>query len=171
MAAPDEKALEELERLLAALPPRPARLNRDVLLFRAGQASMSRSWVWPAAAVASSVTASCLALILVLRPLPQPIVRVIQVPGPAPASSEVTDVESEPATPVQGPLVLRESTSPALSYWRMQQQALRFGAEALPSIPAEGADAPPRAEALGSDLAAGSRPSLIDPSSLSVGEP
>ena len=80
MPPPHEKELSDLEKLLAALPPRPATLDRDHLLFRAGQESMRRSWIWPFAAVTMSVACGSLAMLLVLRPLPDPVVRIVQVP-------------------------------------------------------------------------------------------
>ncbi len=75
MSGPHEK-LSELERLLASLPPRPAALDRDRLLFRAGQASMRRHRFWPWATAVMSAATACLALILMTQPMPVPEVRM-----------------------------------------------------------------------------------------------
>jgi hypothetical protein len=166
-----EKRLSDLERLLAALPPRPMSLDRDHLLFRAGQASMRRGWMWPLAALMLAVAASWLGLIVVLRPLPEPVIRIVrvEVPVPALARNESTPREAGPLVapgyPLDGPPV-------TLSYWRMQQQALRFGVEGLPQPAAEAGETPEATSGHGPDYSAGSRPKLTDHASsfLTFGE-
>jgi hypothetical protein len=172
MSKTREEELSDLEKLLAALPPRPATLNRDHLLFRAGQASMRRSWAWPLAAVVMSVAAGCLATIVGFRRHPEPVIRTVQVPVLVPAP-----VVAKEAAPQEYPLSTPQMSSheappSTLSYWRLQQQALRFGVEGLPG-PATGDTPPiPRPAVENPDLSAGSRPKLIDESSvLPFGEP
>jgi hypothetical protein len=172
MSESHEKDLSDLEKLLTALPPRPATLDRDHLLFRAGQASMMRSWVWPFATVIMSVAAGCLAMVLVLRPLPEPVVRIVQVQVPVTVPAPFDARDSLPQEMQQPPISLRETPSPTMSYWRMQQQALRFGVEGLPSTAADGAEAPLGPPTDSHELSAGSRPKLINHLSLfPVGEP
>jgi hypothetical protein len=166
MPQPHEKGLSDLEKLLAALPPRPTTLDRDNLLFRAGQASMRRSWVWPLAAVGMSVATGCLAMILVLHPLPEPVIQIVRVQVPVP-TPDVTHGEPRERGPQAAPGYLPEGPPPALSYWRMQRQALRFGVEALPQAAAgDGDDTRPETAGHGPDYLAGSRPRVTDHSSL-----
>jgi hypothetical protein len=165
MSTRHEKGLTDLEKLLAALPPRPTTLDRDHLLFRAGQASMSRSWMWPFAAVVMSVACGCLAIILVLRPLPEPVVRVVHVPIPAPAPplDRVTDSVATPGPATSSNYA--EGSSPTMSYWALQQQALRFGAEGLPEAAARDDETPGMSSIQNSDFSAGIRPRLNIPTS------
>jgi hypothetical protein len=169
MPTPHEKELSDLEKLLAALPPRPATLDRDRLLFRAGQESMRRSWVWPFAAVTMSVACGCLAMLLVLRPLPEPAVQIVHVHVPAPAAPAASDLR--PVEPHATTTDYRQPPSPPLSYWRMQQQALRFGVEGLPQVAAAGDETSVGDVIHGPDLSAGSRPRLINHSAYPYGEP
>jgi hypothetical protein len=166
--------LGDLERLLASLPPRPAALDRDRLLFRAGQASMRRNRLWPTATFVMSVTSACLAFLLVARPMPQTEVRIVrvQIPVPAPSSQATTDqtiaADAQPNTSFGQ---ASESIAPAMSYWQMQRQAIRFGVEGLPSNVAYGDETPSAAFMDGPELSAGSRPKLIEHSSwFSFGE-
>jgi hypothetical protein len=169
MPKSNEKGLNDLERLLAALPPRPMNLDRDRLLFRAGQASMRRGWIWPFAALIMAVAASWLGLIVALRPMPEPVIRIVRVEVPVPALATNEPREKDP--PV-APSYSLEGPSPNLSYWRMQQQALRFGVEGLPEPAAEAGETPERVAGHGLDYSAGSRPRITDHSSsfLTFGE-
>src|SRR5206468_691136 len=99
MSEPD---LSALAGALRALTPRPATLDRDAVLFRAGQAAAPRRWLWPAATAASAALALTLGLMLVLRPAPRPIERVVYVPverpaPPAPAAPVAEEPSSVPA--------------------------------------------------------------------------
>lgn len=131
MSEPREKDLSDLERLLASLPPRPPSIDRDRLMFRAGQVStQGRRWFWPLCALFASVVACCFGVMLLYRPMPEtkyvPIVQTHPLPAPSQdlVRPEVfTGLVSE----------FREETlSPNYSCWQMQQQALRFGPESLP---------------------------------------
>src|SRR5271157_3559894 len=83
--------LSELEAALAALVPRADRLNRDRLMFLAGQASVeakisqsqaigqrSAGWAWPAAFVTMTGIAASLLVVLAIRPAPQVTERVVE---------------------------------------------------------------------------------------------
>jgi hypothetical protein len=169
MSQAHEKDLSDLEKLLAALPPRPAALNRDQLLFRAGQASMRRSWAWPFAAVVMAMAAGCMATILVLRPLPEPVIRMVQVQVPVSAPLVAKDAGPQEPGPAP-PAGFHEAPSPTMSYWKMQQQALRFGVEGLPPTATAGEVAPMGIDS--HELSAGSRPKLVDSlSHYPIGEP
>jgi hypothetical protein len=81
--------LTALETALRDLAPAAAVLDRDALLFRAGQAAAPRRWFWPAATALSSTAAVVLAVLLACRPTVF-VDRVVPVPGeqPAPAGPD-----------------------------------------------------------------------------------
>jgi hypothetical protein len=89
--------LTPLEDALRALAPRPPGLDRDAILFRAGQGAAARRWFWPCAAVASTTAAVILGVLLSLRP--QTVVeRIVYVPAPVPQEEpSVAPTESGPA--------------------------------------------------------------------------
>src|SRR5262249_49612936 len=93
--------LVALEKSLAALAPAPGRIDRDQLLFRAGQASMKRqSWLWPSATALASLVATGLGITLALR-LASPVVeRVIYVQAESPPRSDSRELVS-PSKPSQ----------------------------------------------------------------------
>jgi hypothetical protein len=126
---------------------------------------MRRSWIWPLAAVIMSVAAGCLAMILVLRPMPEPVIRIVRVDVPMPAP-EMNQSARRETGPDGTPNYRHEAPSPALSYLRMQQQALRFGVEGLPQPASEGDDTPEGTAVHGPDISAGSRPKVMDHASL-----
>ncbi len=167
MSKPNEEDLKRLEALLTTLMPRASSVDRDRLLFRAGQASVRRWWTWPLATFGSAATALCLAVALFLRPAPVPIVHTIRVEVPVPVpTAERRLEESQTAT---APIYTPEPLSPTLSHWRLQQQALRFGAESLPDTSSSANEPPGR---VGVGLSAGSRPSFVNQSLLfPLGEP
>src|SRR5207249_654076 len=76
-----DEGLAELEAALAGLAPRPPDLDRDRLLFRAGQESAGRRGrLWPWATGLLAAVAAGLGALLILRPDPQPVERVVYVP-------------------------------------------------------------------------------------------
>jgi hypothetical protein len=96
-ARPD---LTSLEAALASLVPRPARLDRDALFFRAGQRSAPRRWLWPCATAVSTLTAAVLGVLLALRPQPPVVERIVPVPTPEASPREAEPPEaSDPWTP------------------------------------------------------------------------
>jgi hypothetical protein len=81
---PDLKALEAK---IAALRPRTDRLDRDRLVFLAGQASTRgvapisyARWGWPVSFSAMTALAASLLLMLITRPEPRVVERVVRVP-------------------------------------------------------------------------------------------
>jgi hypothetical protein len=135
-----DRPLAELEAALKALAPAPARLDRDRLLYRAGQASAPRpGWQWPAAAAAIALTAGTLTGSLAFRPGPQTIERIVYrtAPSPAPQPPPKAPAErpegtpAQPALPLVGEAVARNVAPDG--YLRMRDQVLRWGVEALPS--------------------------------------
>lgn len=58
-----------LEAALRSLTPLPDRIERDRLMFRAGQASVPRrGWLWPSSTAAMSLVAAILGGLLLQRP-------------------------------------------------------------------------------------------------------
>jgi len=126
-----------LEAALAALVPMPGRLNRDALLFRAGQASVrGRPWLWPAATAALGLAAAALGVLVMVRPAPAPVERIVYVavkeapPGPA---------ASVPAPPPPA-LELVVASEPSvgkvpITYLQLEQQVLRWGLDGVPATP------------------------------------
>lgn len=128
--------LSELEQSLARLEPQE-QLSRDVVFFKAGQASVRRPWFWPACSGLSTLVAASLGWLLLQRPTPEPerIIETVVVeklvpqpiavtPTPAPESREVVDHR-------------------AVDYLKRRNEVLRFGADVLPeSLPQVTSDDP-----------------------------
>jgi hypothetical protein len=118
--------LSELEAALAALAPRAERLNRDRLMFLAGQASVEPKisqaaqpqlpsrWAWPVAFAAMSGIAASLLAALAIRPAPQASERIVerivtvstarQEPAAAIAQDRIEAVAASDARAIASPL-------------------------------------------------------------------
>jgi hypothetical protein len=146
MSEPTHDAeLAALRDALARLRPAPDPIDLGQLLFRAGQASVPRrGWAWPGATAAVALLAAGLGAALVLRPAPQPIERVVVVRVETPAPS-AGPAGGEPAVArVVPPAAATDAewgSQPADSF-RLRQQVLARGVEALPE-PAPWLAAPP----------------------------
>jgi len=133
--------LAALEKSLAALVPVPGRIDRDQLLFRAGQASVrSRPWLWPATTALSIVVTAGLATVLALRPTPAMVERVVYVPSPPSASEPSFQARTTAPMPSTARLDSSIEEEPSLlassaEYIRERNQAIRWGVEALPPAP------------------------------------
>jgi hypothetical protein len=118
---------------LASLAPSAGQLDRDQLLFRAGQSSVPRRrWFWPALSATLGVLAVALGIAAARRPAPEMLERVVYVQAPAAGSlQEVPDVAlSAPQSPKA--IVPNNRGESPLSYYRLEQVALRWGVEGLP---------------------------------------
>jgi hypothetical protein len=115
--------LTELEAALAALSPRPALIDRDAIMYRAGRAHMDR-WRW--ATALSSLVAAALAVTLLVRP---PIERIVAVPRPTGPAVERT----QPAGKDVEASKFSEESGPA-RYFRLQEQLLSRGLDSLPPL-------------------------------------
>ena len=99
----DVQDRNELEAALGALVPRAERLNRDRIMFLAGQASVASNrwpaatpgttgprrragWAWPAAFVTMTGVAASLLVALTIRPAPQVTERIVERIVTAPAA-------------------------------------------------------------------------------------
>jgi len=128
--------LAALEKSLSALVPVPGRIDRDQLLFRAGQASVRRpQWLWPCATALVSVIAVGLGTALMVRPGPRVIERVVFVSpeSQAPASDSTGSASLPNATAVQTKTESSgELWANSAGYVQQRDQAIRWGVEALP---------------------------------------
>ncbi len=126
--------LTQVELALAGLKPAAA-LDRDRLMFRAGQASVPRrGWPWPAATATLLVLSVTLGGMLLKRPAPEVVVRVVSVPVPVPVPQSLPPAPS----PSVEPSVPATKASPAgdpLEYAQMRKEVLRWGVDALSSRP------------------------------------
>lgn len=87
--------------MLGKLLPRPSRLDRDRLLFLAGQASVCspaplrqperRRWLWPAVSAVSTAAAIALAVLLALRPEPRVVREIVYLGRPEPSRAETEE--------------------------------------------------------------------------------
>lgn len=128
-----------IEAALGALVPARFPINRDLVMFQAGQASARRSSrrsrPWIALAASLALIALGEAALLARRPSPQVVDRVIVVREPAPV----------PLEPADEPIVVAHSPTPRpdvrpLSLGRTNHQRLaalviRYGLDGLPASP------------------------------------
>ena len=120
-----------VERALGSLKPAPSRINRDQLMFQAGQASAGRrSRVWPAASLVMALLAVTLGVLLLSRPAPEPRERIIYVTQVVPQREPVKPpLEQAVAAAPEKRLALGE-----MSYLRLRDKVLAQGVDALPSF-------------------------------------
>jgi hypothetical protein len=148
MSSGSQNDLTPLETLLHQLQPAPAGLNRDQLLFQAGQRA-GRHGQWQRSAL-TGVLGLLLGLVgtgLVLPHLQTPAERIVYVPVPAPELPEQVPPTSQPKPPPSAPEV--PSTPPAQApelaqlwlavpqprggYLGLRDRMLRWGPEMLPA--------------------------------------
>lgn len=124
---------------LGSLEPARSRLDRDRVMFRAGQASRPtprRRRFWPVATSCLALIAAAEAALLAYRPAPRVDERIVVVResarvAPAPESGEV-DQPPEPSSPVlagDGPALGQSARE------RLAGQVLRYGLDGLPASP------------------------------------
>jgi len=119
--------LKAIEARLASLVPRTDRLDRERLMFLAGQASVAPSpatqrrpfgrWAWPAATAAMTAAAASLLVVLLWQGDPRIVERIVEVPVERPVPKDVkTDrerqVEPVKAESLQVPAGPHEPDSP-----------------------------------------------------------
>jgi len=131
-----------LEKSLTALVPVPGRIDRDQLLFRAGQASVrTRPWLWPTSTALLGIVVCVLGTALALRPAPATVERVVYVPGRPFADTSTATAPStvtSPSSPGVSSSIAdaRNVWSSSPEYLQQRNQAIRWGVEALPPAPA-----------------------------------
>jgi hypothetical protein len=132
--------LTALAARLAALQPATGRLDRDRLLFRAGQAwARRRHWLWPATSAGLALLASVLGLLAFWPRPPQPIERIVIRPDPAPVASSAAD-EEPTSSHQEVPLASerRDCRFEPLSCYQLEQVVSRWGVNGLPQLSAAG---------------------------------
>jgi hypothetical protein len=115
-----DPSLTALEAALAGLAPASGTVDRDAVLFRAGQAAAQRGWFWPAWASLSTAAALMFGVLLAMRTPPSPRVEYVYVPRETPELSP----EPTPAAPVP--------TFTLPDYLRLQERVMEEGLDALP---------------------------------------
>jgi hypothetical protein len=138
--SPDPE-LNAFEAALGSLLPARSRIDRDLVMFRAGQASLRSSRLGPRAwnAIAASLAIVALGegVLLANRPPPQIVkeVVVIREPVTAPAPLPVVQplehsvaAEVSVSLPIERPLSLGQT-----AYARLTSQVLRYGLDGLPA--------------------------------------
>jgi hypothetical protein len=140
--------LSGIEDALGSLAPAQGRLDRDRVMFRAGQAAHRPSplgrHLWVAIAATTGLIALGEAALLARRPTPQVIERVVVVREPALPS----DVPHDERTTTQAPPLQRllppegPSSLGSTAYERLASQVLRYGLDGLPT-PLSGAGSDP----------------------------
>ncbi|HEV3117337.1 MAG TPA: hypothetical protein VGY58_09805 [Gemmataceae bacterium] len=132
-----------LESALASLSPAPGRLDRDRLLFRAGQAAAGQRWLWPSATAALAVLSAALGIFVTVRPEPRPAIQIVYVPvkEEGAANSEGAPLANAYSTAAGETVALRPEPP---SYFQLEQLVQRWGVEALPdSAQADAGDSAP----------------------------
>jgi hypothetical protein len=130
-----------LERALRELAPGPSNLDRDRLMFRAGQVfAPRRNLVWPVITGVLGVTVVILSILLAAQGFHGPVVRILPAPPqhapmmpPVEKAPPRVEPQSEPALPDYD----HETEMPDLRHSPMQDQVLRWGLDALPAVPPE----------------------------------
>ena len=149
-----DQELTALEAALGSLTPQKSSLDRERLMYLAGQASVAaavrspRRWLWPSAAAVMTLASATLAVLLALRPEPQTRERIVYVPVEQPAQppkapSPLTAEPNSPAPPAAvnselarvPRLPIPQASANAL---RLRNYALAYGIDSIPPAPGHG---------------------------------
>jgi hypothetical protein len=143
--------LKSLEAALGSLKPAALRVERDQLMYQAGQAAVPvpastiarPSWFWPASTAGMSAVAATLLMLLVSRPAPQVVERVVYLPA-KPSTGALTDpamapgTDSPPSPPAiiktaprdfSGGLLTFAASDRRPEYLQLRDQVLAFGVD------------------------------------------
>jgi hypothetical protein len=133
--SPDPE-LKAIEAALGSLVPARSGIDRDRVMFRAGQASARPSrfglLTWNLIAASLALVAVGEGILLAHRP-PRQIVKemvVVREPAPVVPPVEPSVAEAPASLPSQSSLSLGQST-----YERLTSQVLRYGLDGLPASP------------------------------------
>lgn len=134
----DVPDLSRMEAALAGLTPVPARVDRDRLMFQAGQAGARNSPAWPIVSGILGVATAALVIVVLAYPRTRVVERVVYVsPPPAPTSPEQAPVAKLPTA--QPPAIAawfeRSDDLPYRNpYEALEEQLLRWGLDGLPDV-------------------------------------
>jgi hypothetical protein len=141
---PIDPELNAIAASLGSLEPARSRIDRDLVMFRAGQASVRpsrlRRRAWNVIAASLALVALGEGVLLAHRPPPQIVERVVvvrepvTVPAPVVPSSEQNVAET--SLPIERSLSLGQTP-----YERLAAQVLRYGLDGLPASPPVAASA------------------------------
>ena len=135
---PNDPELNAIAASLGSLEPARSRIDRDLVMFRAGQASVRpsrlRRRAWNVIAASLALVALGEGVLLAHRPPPQIVKEVVVVREPAPAPVvplvEQSVAEMPASLPSESSLSLGQT-----AYERQVAQVLRYGLDGLPASP------------------------------------
>ena len=135
---PNNPELNAIAASLGSLEPARSRIDRDLVMFRAGQASVRPSpWrrgAWNAIAASLALVALGEGVLLAHRPSPQVVERLVAVrepaPGPVVPLDEPSAAEMPVSLPSEAPLSLGQT-----AYERQVARVMRDGLDGLPASP------------------------------------
>ncbi len=136
---PSDPEMTAIESALRALVPSRSGLDRDRLMFRAGQVSarsrLLTRWAWPSIAATLAIVAAGEGVLLASRPEPRVVERLVIVREPATPQA----AQPEPLVILRQNPPIPTSSEPS---WpgesdslRLRRQVLRFGLDGLPEPP------------------------------------
>jgi hypothetical protein len=142
--------LNHLGRELRGLTPRPCPIDRDAVMFRAGQSSVPRNWLWPVLTALATCAAVTFGAALLVQPGPE----VMYPPG-KPYGQQATPTwpsgppglpdDLPPGMAGNQPAAAEEESwpTPDTNYFHTQNNVLRWGLAGVPLPPTA---SPPRTE-------------------------
>jgi hypothetical protein len=121
--------LAAVEAALASLVPKASGVDRDRLMFLAGQAAARPrrgAWLWPCATAASLLLAAALGITIVVHGGPRTLERIVYVP-----------VQPQAASEWSATVAFDRSPEPMRAdYLRLRRTVLDRGVEAISESPA-----------------------------------
>jgi hypothetical protein len=134
----NDPELNAIAASLGSLEPARSRIDRDLVMFRAGQASVRPSrWrrrAWNVIAASLALVALGEGVLLAHRPPPQIVKEVVVVREPAPAPAVPLVEQSVAEMPVSLPSESSHSLGQT-AYQRQVAQVLRYGLDGPPASP------------------------------------
>jgi len=129
--------LAAVEAALTSLRPAPSTLDRDRVMYLAGQAAGRRrerlaSWMWPCTSAAATIAACVLGLLLLERPGPEGNPQTADTPAARPVQTEVPLPQWAATQPGS-----QETAGPLdadVRYLGLRHLVLTRGIEALPEV-------------------------------------
>jgi hypothetical protein len=135
---PTDDELIAFEASLKSLIPSRSQVDRDALIFRAGQMSApsrpSRFWIATAASLAALALVE--GALLANRPAPGVVEKIVVVQAPVPAPAPLIEPEEpreEPPVPAPLPHSYLQFEPGRTAYDRLTWQVMRYGLDGLPT--------------------------------------